>query len=98
MLYLLLSYVLMVVTLKVIIIIFSGRKNVVEIKDTRKVYTFKVQKPDVIFTFEQHQAYIMLLCNANLQTFNKFAAKNLSIDERDEVLRHIKVSDLSNVY
>jgi hypothetical protein len=56
---------------------------------TRTVY------PDVIFNHNQQRAYIILQNKKPLNEFNSYASKHLSLEERDNVLNHVKLSDLA---
>ena len=58
------------------------------------VYRYKVERPSVRFTKDQHRAYIMLVVNSNLQVFNTFTGRALSYNERLEVLNEVSLDYL----
>jgi hypothetical protein len=59
-----------------------------------EVFISSVTMPDVRFNHRQQRVYINLRVNKDFCMFNKMASLLLSEDERNEVLKNIKVKEL----
>ena len=59
-----------------------------------EVFRSKIVYPDVRFNYNQMSAYLILHNYADLQLFNNFVNRTLSLEERKEVLSNVKLNDI----
>jgi hypothetical protein len=56
----------------------------------------RVIYPEVKLSFNQHMAYGLLMTRKDIYSFNKYANRTLSVEERDEVLELVTLNEIFN--
>lgn len=50
--------------------------------------------PDVVFSYNQHQAHLMLVATGNIKKFNTYCAGALTKEQRQHVLDNTNLDDI----